>query len=112
MPAEAILRTGKRSLVFVDLRGGRLAARDVQTGRTAGGLTEILAGVEPGQRVVTSAQFLLESESNLGDIMRSMVGQAGSAAMPGMDMGGDSADQDKGADTRDMPGMNMPRDQR
>ncbi len=112
VPAEAILRTGKRSLVFVDLRGGRLAARDVQTGRTAGGLTEILAGVEPGQRVVTSAQFLLESESNLGDIMRSMVGQAGSAAMPGMDMGGDSADQDKGADTRDMPGMNMPRDQR
>jgi Cu(I)/Ag(I) efflux system membrane fusion protein len=112
VPAEAILRTGRRSLVFVDLRGGRLAPRDVETGRTAGGLTEILVGLEPGQRVVTSAQYLLESESNLGDIMRSMVGQTGSAAMDEMEMGGDSGDGDKGADTRDMPGMNMPRDQR
>ena len=112
VPAEAILRTGERSLLFVDLRGGRLTARDVETGRTAGGLTEILAGVEPGQRVVTSAQFLLESESNLGDIMRSMVGQAGPAEMGGMDMGVDSSDGDKGANVRDMPGMNMPREQR
>jgi Cu(I)/Ag(I) efflux system membrane fusion protein len=85
VPAGAVVRTGERSLVFVDLSGGRLAARDVETGPTAGGFTEVLAGLEAGQRVVTSAQFLLESESNLSDIMRSMIGQTGSAEMEGMD---------------------------
>jgi membrane fusion protein, copper/silver efflux system len=117
VPAEAVVRTGERSVVFVDVRGGRLAAREVETGRTAGGLTEVLAGLEPGQRVVTSAQFLLESESNLSEIMRSMMGQTGSGEMErmggmnGMDMGGDrNAESDadaKGADMRGMPGMNM-----
>ena len=112
VPAEAILRTGKRSLVFVDLRDGRLAARDVATGRTASGLTEILAGVEPGQRVVTSAQFLIESESNLGDIMRSMVGQTGSIETGEMEMGDDSGSGGHGAEVRGMPGMNMPAERR
>ncbi len=111
VPASAVVRTGERSLVFVDLLGGRLAARDVETGRTAGGFTEVLAGLEAGQRVVTSAQFLLESESNLRDIMRSMIGQTGSAemeGMEGMDMGADSGAKAKGADTHGMPGMDMP----
>jgi Cu(I)/Ag(I) efflux system membrane fusion protein len=89
VPTSAVVRTGERSLVFVDLLGGRFAAREVETGGTAGGLTEVLAGLEPGQRVVASAQFLLESESNLSDIMRSMIGQTGSAeqGMEGMDAG-------------------------
>lgn len=108
VPANAVVRTGERSLIFVDLSGGRLAPRDVETGRTAGGFTEVLAGLEPGQRVVTSAQFLLESESNLSDIMRSMIGQTGSAGMEGMDMGADSGAEASGADTRGMPGMDMP----
>jgi Cu(I)/Ag(I) efflux system membrane fusion protein len=85
VPTTAVVRTGERSLVFVDLLGGRFAAREVETGRTAGGLTEVLSGLEPGQRVVASAQFLLESESNLSDIMRSMIGQTGSAEMQGME---------------------------
>jgi membrane fusion protein, copper/silver efflux system len=111
VPASAVVRTGERSLVFVDLLGGRLGARDVETGRTAGGFTEVLAGLEPGQRVVTSAQFLLESESNLTDIMRSMIGQTGSAemeGMEGMDMGPESGPDAKGADTRGTANMPMP----
>ena len=111
VPAGAVVRTGERSLVFVDLLGGRLAAREVETGRTAGGFTEVLAGLEAGQRVVTSAQFLLESESNLSDIMRSMIGQTGSAEMEGMeemDMGADSDAAASGAETRGMPDMAMP----
>lgn len=102
VPAPAVVRTGERSLVFVDLGAGRLTAREVDTGRTAGGFTEILAGLEPGQRVVTSAQFLLESESNLGEIMRSMIGQTGAAEMEGMD--------GMGADMRGMPGMDTSRE--
>jgi len=104
VPATAVVRTGERSIVFVDLRGGRLRPQDVETGRAEGDLVEVLAGLEPGQRVVTTAQYLLESESNLADVMRSMIGQGGAQdmsnvpgmeSMPGMDT--------RGADTRGLP---------
>ena len=63
---------------------------DVRTGTTVGDLTEILSGLTAGDRVVTSAQFLLDSESNLAEVMRSMLGQGSAAAqdmgnMPGME---------------------------
>jgi hypothetical protein len=74
-----------------------LRAEEVVTGRVAGELTEIVSGIEPGQRVVTSAQYLLDSESNIGEVMRSMIGQG----MPGGPGTG-------GADTTAMPGMDMP----
>ena len=72
---------------------------------------------------MTSAQFLLESESNVGELMRSMIGQTGSgemAGMEGVDMGGDTGAHggagagagDKGADMRGMPGMSMPGDRK
>ncbi len=90
VPASAILNTGDRSIVFVDRGGGALKPRDVVVGRTAGELAEILSGVEPGQRVVTSAQYLLDSESNLADVIKSMIGQGGDMAkmrdMRGMQM--------------------------
>lgn len=75
VPASAVLRTGERNLVFIQLANGNLAPREVRTGISAGGYTEILSGVSSAQRVVTSAQFLLDSESNLSEIMRAMVGQ-------------------------------------
>jgi hypothetical protein len=84
VPASAVVRTGERSLVFVDMGGGRLMPHDVETGRAAGELVEVLAGLEPGQRVVTSAQYLLESESNLAEVMRAMMGQMGAQDMPNM----------------------------
>lgn len=74
VPASAIMNTGERRLVFVDMGDGRLVPREVEVGRVAGDYAEVLAGLEPGQRVVTSAQFLLDSESNLGEVMRSMIG--------------------------------------
>lgn len=109
VPSTAVLHTGERNVVFVDAGGGRLAPHDVALGVVAGDYTEVRSGVEPGQRVVTSAQFLLDSESNLGEVMRSMAGMGGMGGaatapmgdMPGMDM--------KGADTRGMPGMVAPR---
>ena len=109
VPSSAVLRTGDRNVVFVDMGNGGLMPHDVELGRTAGDYTEVLAGVEPGQRVVTSAQFLLDSESNLGEVMKAMMGQMGSGdmgnmegmGMPGMSMPG----TDKGADTK---GMKMP----
>ncbi|MDQ3699238.1 MAG: efflux RND transporter periplasmic adaptor subunit [Gemmatimonadota bacterium] len=75
VPNSAVLRTGERNVVFVDMGGGELMPHDVELGGTAGDYTEVLAGLEPGQRVVTSAQFLLDSESNLGEVMKAMMGQ-------------------------------------
>jgi multidrug efflux pump subunit AcrA (membrane-fusion protein) len=121
VPSSALLRTGERNVVFMDMGNGVLMPMDVEVGRTAGDYTEILAGLEPGQRVVTSAQFLLDSESNLGEVMKSMIGQMGSGDvgnmkdMPGMTMPGPASGtggmNDKGADVRgmqNMPGMKTP----
>lgn len=95
VPASAVIRTGQRSMVFVDMGGGSLMPHEVETGRTGQEYVEVLSGVEPGQRVVTSAQFLLDSESNLAEVMRAMMGQMGAGDMGDM----------KGMD---MPGMQMP----
>jgi Cu(I)/Ag(I) efflux system membrane fusion protein len=92
VPSSAILRTGERNVVFMDMGKGELMPMDVEVGRTAGDYTEILAGLEPGQRVVTSAQFLLDSESNLGEVMKSMMGQMGAGDVGNM---------------KDMPGMKV-----
>lgn len=73
IPSSAILQTGDRNIVFVDMGNGRLMPRDVVLGSVATDYTEILSGLEPGQHVVTSAQFLLDSESNLGEVMKSMI---------------------------------------
>ena len=65
VPAEAVIQTGKRSVVIVDGGSGRFAPVDVETGRQSGDLMEIRKGLEVGQRVVISGQFLVDSEANL-----------------------------------------------
>ncbi|MEQ1854933.1 MAG: efflux RND transporter periplasmic adaptor subunit [Longimicrobiales bacterium] len=91
VPASAVLDTGERRLVFVDMGGGRILPQEVEVGRISGELAEVIAGLEPGQRVVTSPQFLLDSESNLAEVMRSMIGQTtnmGATDLQGGDMQG------------------------
>ena len=94
VPSSAILRTGDRNIVFVDMGNGHLIPHDVQLGSAAGDYTEIISGLAPGQRVVTSAQFLLDSESNLRDVMKSMIANKGS----GDKSSGSPADMKMGAD--------------
>ncbi|CAN5860294.1 efflux RND transporter periplasmic adaptor subunit [soil metagenome] len=96
VPASAILRTGERDVVFMDVGKGTLMPMEVRIGATASGYTEVLSGVQAGARVVTSAQFLLDSESNLGDAMKGMIGQ-GSAGRDG-----------SGSGAADMRGMAVP----
>lgn len=69
---QAVLRTGRRDLVVVDLGGGRFAPREVTTGAVEDGRIQILSGLEDGERVVTSAQFLIDSESNLRAAIQQM----------------------------------------
>ena len=110
VPSSAVVQTGERSIVFVDHGGGKLMPHEVVTGRVAGEYTEIISGVEPGRRVVTSAQFLLDSESNLAETMKAMAGMSGSSMqdMPAGEAGGAALEQ-KGAD---MKGMSMPPEKR
>jgi Cu(I)/Ag(I) efflux system membrane fusion protein len=65
VPESAVLHAGERSFVFLDLGGGRFRPQRVEVGERSGERVEILAGVEPGQRVVSSGTFLIASESRL-----------------------------------------------
>lgn len=72
VPRSAVIATGQRALVFVQAPDGALRPREVQPGRTAGRLMELLSGVEAGERVVSSAVFLVDAESNLGTMTGEM----------------------------------------
>ncbi|WP_345786056.1 efflux RND transporter periplasmic adaptor subunit [Tahibacter sp.] len=65
VPSEALLATGSDGRVIVRDDDGRFRPLAVQTGRSGGGRTEILAGLRGGERVVVSGQFLIDSEANL-----------------------------------------------
>jgi Cu(I)/Ag(I) efflux system membrane fusion protein len=65
VPDEALISTGLQNRVILDLGDGRMAPRAVRIGRSADGYTEVLAGLNGGERVVTSGQFLIDSEANL-----------------------------------------------
>jgi membrane fusion protein, copper/silver efflux system len=109
VPRSAVVQTGERALVFVDLGNGRLNAQTIRLGRTGGDYAEVLSGLTSGQRVVTSAQFLIDSESNLGEVMKSMIGMRGEGdKMTNATPGPSEAVDAKGADMRRMPGMSPP----
>lgn len=65
VPSEAVIRTGERTLVMLALPEGRYQPAEVRTGREAGGMTEIVAGLDEGERIVASGQFLIDSEASL-----------------------------------------------
>jgi Cu(I)/Ag(I) efflux system membrane fusion protein len=72
IPAEALIRTGRESRVVIALGEGRFASRTVTPGIESGDWVEILAGIEPGEEVVTSGQFLIDSEASLKASMTRM----------------------------------------
>lgn len=84
IPRSAVHYTGTRSLVFVR-HGETLMPHEVTPGLVAGSEVEILSGIEAGMEVVSSANFLVDAESNMGGAMSSM---------PGMDMEGSAGGSD------------------
>jgi multidrug efflux pump subunit AcrA (membrane-fusion protein) len=79
VPDMAVLRSGEHNTVFVALAGGVFQPREVKLGaRTGDNDYEILAGLAAGERVVTSGQFLLDSESQLREAIQKMLRQTGS----------------------------------
>jgi Cu(I)/Ag(I) efflux system membrane fusion protein len=83
VPSEALIRTGKRTLVMLALDKGRYRPAEVQTGRESGDNTEILAGLSEGEKIVASGQFLIDSEASLSGMQaRPISGGALTAAKP------------------------------
>lgn len=82
VPSEAVIRTGRRTLVMLALEGGRYQPAEVRVGREAGGQTQILAGLNEGERVVASGQFLLDSEASLSGVEARSLDQAAAASRP------------------------------
>lgn len=65
VPSEAVIQTGTRSVVMLAQEGGKFMPVDVEVGSEGSGLTEIRKGLSAGQKVVVSAQFLIDSEASL-----------------------------------------------
>ena len=65
IPTQAVIHSGERNVVILDLGEGRFLPREVKLGVEAEGIYEVLEGLKGGERIVTSAQFLIDSESNL-----------------------------------------------
>jgi Cu(I)/Ag(I) efflux system membrane fusion protein len=68
VPSEAVIRTGTRALVMLAGDGGRYQPVEVRVGRENGDRIEILAGLNEGQKIVASGQFLLDSEATLNGV--------------------------------------------
>ena len=72
VPASAVIDTGLRQVVIVDLGNGRFAPRNVTVGLRGDEYWEILKGLNEGEKVVTTANFLIDSESNLKAALAAM----------------------------------------
>lgn len=68
IPESAVMDTGKAMVVYLDLGNGAFEPREIKTGIRTGGYVEVLRGLKSGEKVVTAANFLLDSEAQLKGI--------------------------------------------
>jgi Cu(I)/Ag(I) efflux system membrane fusion protein len=80
VPEGAIIDTGIRQLAIIDKGNGYFEPREVKVGAKVDNYYEVIKGLKAGEKVVTSANFLIDSESKLKEAM-------GGMAMPGMEHG-------------------------
>lgn len=80
IPQEAVIESGQKQVVFLHHGGGKLEPRLIKTGVKTGEWSEVLEGLKEGEHIVTSANFLIDSESRLKSVVDSM------GSMPGMKM--------------------------
>ena len=75
VPEEAILHTGARSVVIVETGKGVFEPREIHLGAIGNGYQEVRHGLQPGEVVVTSSQFLIDSESNLREAINKILAE-------------------------------------
>lgn len=90
IPKEAVIDNGEKRYALLAHPNGYFEPKEIQIGPPSDDFYPLLSGLKEGDTVVSSAQFLIDSETNLQAAMQSMIG------MPGMDMKG-------GGDMKDMP---------
>jgi Cu(I)/Ag(I) efflux system membrane fusion protein len=74
VPDSAVIDTGTRQVVFVERGDGRFEPRDIKVGAQGDGYYQIISGVKAGEKVVTSANFLIDSESSFRAALQGMKG--------------------------------------
>jgi membrane fusion protein, copper/silver efflux system len=82
VPSEAVITTGKRSIVIVKNADGRLQPVEVTVGNDVGVDTEVLGGLNDGDTVVASGQFLIDSEASLKSILPKLEGSGATTPAP------------------------------
>ena len=92
--SEAVIRTGERTIVMLAQKKGGYRPAEVRIGREANGRTQILAGLAPGEEVITSGQFLLDSEASLAGLDVRPIDEA-----PKVSSSGDRKADENAADT-------------
>ncbi|TWI11495.1 efflux RND transporter periplasmic adaptor subunit [Aerolutibacter ruishenii] len=80
VPKSALLDTGTRQLVLVQISPGRFSPREVSLGTQGAGRVEVLSGLAEGEQVVVSANFLIDAESNLQSALQGLGAHAGHGA--------------------------------
>lgn len=83
VPTEAVIRSGERNIVVVSLGKGRFLSRDVILGAAGDHYYQVSSGLAAGEEVVTSAQFLIDSESRLKEAISKMLKPKGEEAVSG-----------------------------
>lgn len=108
VPSEAIIRTGEQEQVFVQRGAGKFDPRKVTLGVESDGMVQIVNGLKEGEIVVTSSQFLIDSESKLKEATAKMMKQQEAKTTPpkGMDMGDMNMDN---MSDMEMGDMEMPK---
>ncbi len=85
VPAEAVIHTGTRDVVILSLHGGqRFVPVEVKTGGQGGDEVLVLSGLQPGQRIVRSGEFLIDSEASLTGVLARMNSAGAPHVMPAM----------------------------
>ena len=77
IPAQAVIHSGTRRVVVIAQGDGRFEPREILIGVETEDGYEVLHGLNPGEEIVTSAQFLIDSESNLKAALAGMSGDVG-----------------------------------
>jgi Cu(I)/Ag(I) efflux system membrane fusion protein len=86
VPAEAVLDSGLRQTVYVETEPGVFEPRKVETGRSFGDSVEIVDGLKPGEKIVLSGNFLIDSESRMKAAVAGVRGESSKDPVCGMDV--------------------------
>ncbi len=66
----AVIPTGNKYIVFVDHGGGKLEPREIEVGAHSGDFYEVVSGLKEGERIVASANFLIDAESRIQGVLK------------------------------------------